>query len=199
MKTLGINCSPRKNGNTQTLVEAALAGAAQKGSETSIVHLRDLSIKGCLGCEGCKRQPGKCVQKDDLSPLMQQMAASDAIVLGTPVYWFHVSAQCKALIDRFYSFITETQDPQTGDTSFSTAFPTGRNMLFLVSRGDPEPPSLLPQFYDYLNQWLNIVPVALGIDKFQLIQQFGAQTDRKAAQKDAGLIDRVMSAGAGLV
>lgn len=199
MKTIGINSSPRKNGNTQTLVEAALAGAAEKGSETSIVHLRDLEINGCLGCEGCKRRPGKCVQEDDLTPLMQQMAASDAIVLGTPVYWFHVSAQCKALIDRFYSFISETQDPQTGETSFSTAFPPGRNMLFLISRGDPEPPSLLPQFYDYLNQWLNIVPVALGIGKFELIQQFGAQTDRKAAQNDGGLIDKVMSAGAGLV
>ena len=68
MKVIGINASPRKRANTQTLVEAVLEGAAENGAETRLVNLRELTIHGCLGCEGCKKHPGKCVQKDDLTP-----------------------------------------------------------------------------------------------------------------------------------
>ena len=56
MKIIGINASPRKNANTQTLVESALNGAAEKGAETRLVNLRQLNINGCTGCERCKRQ-----------------------------------------------------------------------------------------------------------------------------------------------
>lgn len=100
MKVIGINASPRKRANTQTLVEAVLEGAAENGAETRLVNLRELKINGCLGCEGCKKHPGKCVQKDDLTILLQDMTTYDAIVMGTPVYWYHVSAQLKMLVDR---------------------------------------------------------------------------------------------------
>jgi multimeric flavodoxin WrbA len=76
MKIIGINASPRKNANTETLVGAVLDGAPGKGAETHMVNLRELNINGCLGCEGCKKHPGKCVQKDDLTPLMQEMATN---------------------------------------------------------------------------------------------------------------------------
>ena len=84
--------------------EAVLEGAAENGAETRLVNLRELKINGCLGCEGCKKHPGKCVQKDDLTILLQDMTAYDAIVMGTPVYWYHVSAQFKMLVDRLYCF-----------------------------------------------------------------------------------------------
>ena len=71
MKVIGINASPRKRANTQTLVEAILNGAAERGAETRLVNLRELKINGCLGCEGCKNHLGKCVQKDDLTILLQ--------------------------------------------------------------------------------------------------------------------------------
>ena len=105
MNIIGINASPRKKANTQTLVEKVLQGAAEKGAETRLVNLRDLAINGCLGCEGCKKHLGKCVQKDDLTPLLQELTTYDAIVMGTPVYWFHVTAQFKMLVDRLYSFM----------------------------------------------------------------------------------------------
>ena len=54
MKIIGINASPRKKANTQTLVAAILAGAEEKGATTRMVNLRELDINGCLGCEGCK-------------------------------------------------------------------------------------------------------------------------------------------------
>ena len=125
MKVIGINASPRKNANTQTLVEAVLNGAARKGAQTRLVNLRELNIHGCLGCEGCKKQLGHCVQKDDLSPLLRDLTEYDAIVLGTPVYWFHVSAQFKMLVDRLYSFLESGTDPQTGEEVFRFHFPSG--------------------------------------------------------------------------
>ena len=77
MKVIGINASPRKKANTQTLVEAILSGAEDKGAETNLVNLRELKINGCLGCEGCKKHLGKCVQKDDLTQLLQEMTTYD--------------------------------------------------------------------------------------------------------------------------
>lgn len=199
MKVIGINASPRKNANTQTLVEAALAGAADKGAETRLVHLRDLKINGCMGCEGCKKHLGKCVQKDDLTPLMQEMTTFDAIVLGTPVYWYHVSAQFKMLVDRLYSFFELGENPQTGEPTFKSAFPGGKNLLLLISRGDPEPAPMYGQFYKHLDEWLNIVPFALGAKHFEFFHQYGAQIERKSAANDAELLKKARLAGAKLV
>ena len=199
MKIIGINASPRKRANTETLVTAMLEGAAEKGAETRLVNLRELNINGCLGCEGCKKHLGKCVQKDDLTALMQEMADCDAIVLGTPVYWFHVSAQFKMLADRLYSFIEISENPETGEETFTSAFPTNRKMVILISRGDPEPPAAFSQFYDHLNEWLNIIPLSLGVGKYEFFHQYGAHLDRKAATNDAALLENARATGASLV
>ena len=198
MKVIGINASPRKNANTQTLVEAVLRGAATKGADTRLVNLRELDIHGCMGCEGCKKQLGHCVQKDDLSPLLRDLTEYDAIVLGTPVYWFHVSAQFKMLVDRLYSFLETGTDPKTGEEVFRFDFPSNKKFVMVVSRGDVEPPQMLPQFYDHLNEWLNVIPLSLGAASIEFLHQFGAEIDRKAAKNDAGLIEKAERVGAGL-
>lgn len=199
MNIIGINTSPRKNANTQTLVEAVLNGAAGAGAETRLVHLRELSIHGCMGCEGCKKQLGHCVQKDDLSPLLRDLAAYDAIVLGTPVYWFHVSAQFKMLVDRLYSFLETGTDPQTGKEVFNFHFPPNKKFVLVVSRGDAEPAGMLPRFYDHLKEWLNVIPLSLGAASVEFIHQYGAEIDRKAARNDTGLMARAEAVGAALL
>jgi len=199
MKILGINASPRKGANTQTLVEAALAGVHGKGAQTRLVHLRELELHGCVGCEGCKQHLGRCVQKDDLSSLLQEMTAWDGFVIGTPVYWFHVCAQFKMLVDRLYSFIEMNEDPRTGTPAIRSAFPQGKRALFLVSRGDPEEPVFFPQFYRYLEEWMHLIPFTLGSERYEFIHQYGTGTDRTAAAGDAALLERVKTAGAALV
>lgn len=199
MKVIGINASPRKKANTQTLVEAVLAGAAQTGAQTRLVNLRELTINGCIGCEGCKNKLGHCVQKDDLSPLLREMTAYDAIVLGTPVYWYQVTAQFKMLVDRLYSFLEFKQNSGTGQPEIDSAFPAGKGFLLVISRGDPEPPPLFPQFYDHLNEWLNLVPITLGAGKYDFFHQYAADIDRKAAVNDPALLERARAAGAGLL
>ncbi|MCU0600474.1 MAG: flavodoxin family protein [Desulfobacterales bacterium] len=198
MKVIGINASPRKNANTQTLVESVLNGAAQNGARTRLVNLRDLNINGCLGCEGCKKHIGKCVQKDDLTPLLQELKDYDAIVLGTPVYWFHVSAQFKMLVDRLYSFLEYGTDPETGKDYYRFEFPAGKKFVVVVSRGDGEPTQMLPQFYDYLNEWLNMIPLSLGASSIDFVHHYGAETDRKSAKNNAGLIEKAQAAGSRL-
>ena len=197
MIVLGINTSPRKNGNTQTLVQAVLDGAAEKGAQTRLVNLREMDVNGCLGCEGCKKHLGQCVQTDDLTTLLQEMTGVDAIVMGTPVYWFHVSAQFKMLVDRLYCFMGTKTDPQTGEETMYFEFPEGKKFVFIISRGDPEPPQMFPQFYDHLDEWLNLIPISLGAGKFEFFHQYGAQLDRKAATNDTDLLAKAKAAGAG--
>ncbi|MCJ7774092.1 MAG: flavodoxin family protein [Desulfobacterales bacterium] len=199
MKVIGINASPRKKANTQTLVEAVLEGAAGKGAETRLVNLRELKINGCLGCEVCKKHLGKCVQKDDLTTIMQDMTDYDVIVMGTPVYWFHVAGQFKILVDRLYSFLEFKEDPETGQTNINSAFPKDRKFLFIISRGDPEPPAFFPEFYKYMNEWLNLIPFSLGAGSYEFFHQYGAELDRKSAINDAELLAKAKEKGAELI
>jgi len=199
MKVIGINASPRKKANTQTLIEAVLNGAAEKGAETRLVNLRELTINGCLGCEGCKKHLGKCVQKDDLTTMLQELVAYDAIVMGTPVYWYHVTAQFKMLVDRLYSFMDLSENQETGEQTITSAFPTGKKFVFMISRGDPEPPAVFPQFYDHLNEWLNLIPLSLGAGNYEFFHQYGTNIDRKSALNDAALLEKAKLTGACLV
>ncbi len=196
MKVIGINASPRKGGNTQTLVESVLEGAAAKGAETRMVNLREHDIHGCRGCEGCKKHPGRCVQKDDLSGLLSELKDYDAIVLGTPVYWFHVSAQFKMLVDRLYCFMESGTDPQTGKEFIRFEFPAGKKFIIVLSRGDADPPQMLPQLYDHLNEWLHVIPLSLGAANIEFIHHYGAEVDRNAARNDAALIEKAKAAWA---
>ena len=199
MKIIGINTSPRKRANTQTLVEAVLEGAAEKGVETRLVNLRELTTHGCLGCEGCKKHLGKCVQKDDLTTLLQDMTGYDGIVMGTPVYWYHVTAQFKMLVDRLYCFFEFGENPDTGEQTSNSAFPSGKKLLFIISRGDPEPPKLFPQFYEHLNEWLTLIPLSLGAVGYKFFHQYEAGIDRKAAVNDPEILEKAKTYGAGFL
>ena len=102
-KILGIVGSPRKKGNTHILVSKMLEGAETEGAETDILLLGKLEIRECTGCHACwKGKP--CSRKDDMNDVYPMVAESDAIVFGTPVYWYGPTALMKALVDRFVYF-----------------------------------------------------------------------------------------------
>jgi multimeric flavodoxin WrbA len=98
---LGIVGSPRRNGNTEILVDEVLAAAEENGAKVHKVILSKLDIGPCRACDTC-RKTGKCVQKDDMEELATKMKNSDVLVLGTPVYWWGPTAQFKAFLDRWY-------------------------------------------------------------------------------------------------
>jgi multimeric flavodoxin WrbA len=106
-RVLAIVGSPRRQGNTETLVDAVLAGAEEAGAQTEKVSLRDLEIRPCLACDACQRiaasqRGAACVQKDDMAALLSKMQESQIWVFGTPVYWWGPTAQFKAFLDRWY-------------------------------------------------------------------------------------------------
>ena len=101
MRVLGIVGSPRIGGNTEVLVDEVLAGAEEAGAETEKVILSKLEIKPCQACNSCYKT-GHCMQKDDMSGLLDKMLESDLWILGTPIYWWGPTAQFKAFLDRWY-------------------------------------------------------------------------------------------------
>ena len=106
MKVLGIVCSARKNGNTQLLVEEALAAAREVGAETELVSVIGKNISPCDGCSSC-RQTDVCRINDDMQALYRQLEAADAVIFGSPVYFGSVSAQAKAIMDRTQLFLRD--------------------------------------------------------------------------------------------
>ena len=99
MKVLGIFGSPRKEGNSDQLLEKALEGAASAGAETLTVYTRDLKMCGCIECGGCDKT-GKCIVEDDMQSVYPLLEDADIIFLASPIFFYGVTAQAKALIDR---------------------------------------------------------------------------------------------------
>jgi multimeric flavodoxin WrbA len=106
MKILGIVGSPRKGGNTEILVEEALAATREAGAQTEVILLAEKNIAGCDGCGSCFKSQ-VCKIQDDMQGVYQQLEAADAIIFGSPVYFGGVTAQAKALIDRTHLFLRD--------------------------------------------------------------------------------------------
>ena len=169
-----------------------LKGAESKGAETRLVNLNQLNMKGCQGCDACKKDLGKCVQKDELSPLLQEMKEFDAIVLGSPIYWYHVSSQFKAFIDRLYCFYGEDTDPDTGETLLKLWFPAGKKFVVITSQEAPEP-------FQPIQDWLNLVPTVMNASSTEFITHCSSENKRDSAASDAELMAKAESIGASLV
>ena len=109
MKVLALNGSPRKNGNTATLLEKVLSPLIEAGWETEIVQIGSQKIQGCRGCLKCaEKKNRRCVFDNDiLNGVLEKMLAADAMILGTPCYFTDMSAEMKALVDRagFVAFV----------------------------------------------------------------------------------------------
>ncbi len=80
------------------------AGALAAGAQAESIYLHGLDIRPCDACDLCKQPGSGCAIEDDMQPLYPKLAAADAIVLATPVYWFTFSAQLKLCMDRWYAF-----------------------------------------------------------------------------------------------
>lgn len=94
---LGICGSARKSGNTATLLRAVLTATDM---ESELVFLSDLTIGFCTGCLSCMKNRGRCIKDDDMSWLLDKMLEAQALVLGSPNYYYDVSGLTKNMIDR---------------------------------------------------------------------------------------------------
>jgi multimeric flavodoxin WrbA len=101
MKVVAFNGSPRKDGNTATLLRVALSELESQGIETELVHLKG-PLSGCIACFKChEKLDGKCaLDKDIINECIEKMAKADGIILGSPTYFSDLTPELKALIDR---------------------------------------------------------------------------------------------------
>ncbi len=100
---VAIHGSPRRHGNTSTLLGEAVRGATESGCQVSEFHLRDLKLSPCLEIYGCKKD-GRCVIKDDFQQIYDQIDLAQGIILASPIFFYAVSAQTKILMDRCQAF-----------------------------------------------------------------------------------------------
>ena len=101
-KILIISSSPRKNGNSQALCEQFASGAKDAGNQVNLIRLMEKQIGFCYACDGCMRNGGTCVQKDDMAEILKLFQEADVLVLATPIYFYGITAQMKTFIDRTY-------------------------------------------------------------------------------------------------
>lgn len=132
-KIIAFMGSPRKNRNTGILMQEALRGANALGAETKLVHIAALTMKGCQGCYACKTKgdtEGKCVLKDDMTPLYQEVEEADAVLFGSPVYMCAMTSELKMVLDRLFPYLT---------MDFESLLPKGKKcgLIFTQNQRDP--------------------------------------------------------------
>ena len=119
-----VHGSPRKNGNTRIVANAAMEAAREVGAVVEEIDAVSLKHKtpGCIGCEKChEAETFQCVIEDELTEAVASLADFDTVVFATPVYWWSYTAQMKIFIDRMYSLIKfsesgEFDSPMKGKT-----------------------------------------------------------------------------------
>lgn len=110
---LVVNCSPRENGQTAKLLEAVGRGAEKGGMRIEEFRVEGRSIHPCRGCGVCETND-VCVIGDDMEELYQLLKIADAVVFGTPVYWFGMTAQAKIVLDRMHACKTKDIKAKVG-------------------------------------------------------------------------------------
>lgn len=103
MKVLGILGSPRVGGNSDILLEQALAGAKDAGGEVEKIILSKKKISGCLDCGKCN-ETGVCIIKDDMQEIHKKILEADVVIHSVPVYFWAMTSQMKAYLDRWCAF-----------------------------------------------------------------------------------------------
>jgi multimeric flavodoxin WrbA len=104
-KVLGILGSPRKGGNSETLVRKVLVGAAKNGAALDVIRLQGLNLSGCTDCRRCWSGGRPCVIDDDMDKVYEKVREADILVFASPLYWYSWSSQMKPVWDRFLPFV----------------------------------------------------------------------------------------------
>ncbi|MGN1000042.1 MAG: flavodoxin family protein [Faecousia sp.] len=124
-KVLILSGSPRRGGNSDLLCDAFAQGAAEAGHQAEKIFLGRKKIAPCNACYYCKKSGGKCAIQDDMAEILDKMQEADTIVMASPVYFYSIDAQMKAVIDRcvarwtnmpnkeFYFIMTAAEDSKT--------------------------------------------------------------------------------------
>jgi len=139
MKVLAIVASPRQNGNVDTLVQEVLKGAEESGSKTETYYLNKMKYSDCQACMYCKSHDS-CRLDDDMSGLIEAMKDADAVVFGTPIYYFQFNGQFRMFMDRLYRYL---------GLDFKVSLPAGKKAVVITSQGNPDTKMFDGVFQDF--------------------------------------------------
>ena len=144
MKILVLQGSPNANGSTAILAREFAVGAREAGHDVDIVNVASLDVAPCTGCVACG-YGGPCAQYDDFDELREQILASDMLVFATPLYYYGMTAQLKAVVDRFCS-----ANPRISGKRLKSA------LLAVAWNDDSWTFDALETHYDTLVRYLNL-------------------------------------------
>ena len=149
MKIIGFNGSPRKEGNTEWIINKILESAQEKGAETESWCSGEIDIKPCKGCLGCV-QSDKCVVNDDMQMIYKSLEQADALILGSPVYMGQMSAQTKIFTDRLFAQITPRFSPKFKEEN------AGKKLILLFTQGNPDT-NMFKEYFDYTKRMFQLL------------------------------------------
>lgn len=111
-KVLILSGSPRKGGNSDILCDEFAKGAIDAGNEVEKIRVAEKKVGYCRACYYCRDHEGECAIKDDMAGILQKMIDADVLVLASPVYFYSIDAQLKAVIDRTVARWLEVHDKE---------------------------------------------------------------------------------------
>jgi multimeric flavodoxin WrbA len=171
LEVLGIAGSPRRHGNSETLLDRALAGAESAGAKITKIVLNDLKIGPCQNCGYCTRT-GHCRIDDDMRIVYEALDRADRIALASPIFFTSVTAQTKIMVDRCQPYWAR---------KFVLKLPpvkTGRAGLFLSVGGFKQGEKFFDCARFLVNVWMINLDVKLadtlfcpGVDAFGAINE----------------------------
>ena len=164
MKIVSILGSPRHKANSSLIAERFCSTARKFGADVQTFTLNDLNFRACQGCYACKTKLDRCALKDDLTEVLDAVRETDILVLASPVYYWDVSAQTKAFLDRTFSFLV----PDFITNPVKSRLEPGKKLVFILAQNNSDKNSfsdIFPKF-DYFFR-------AYGFVDTRLIRAFG--------------------------
>lgn len=132
MKIVMLEGSPHRYGSSNSLAAEFAAGARDVGHEVTEFKVAQMVIHPCFGCGHCQMD-GPCFYDDDMSmSIRSAILAADMVVFVTPIYYFMMSAQMKAVIDRFYSFTLKLSAKHLKSALIAAAWDSEKDVMTCI-------------------------------------------------------------------
>ncbi|WP_406661446.1 flavodoxin family protein [Methanolobus sp. ZRKC3] len=183
MKVVAFVGSPRKNGNTDVLVQQVLDGAVEAGADVEKFYINDMDFKGCQGCGYC-RNTEICKLDDDMTKAYDAIKNADGVVFGSPIYFFQMTGQMRLFLDRCYALLNNDHTPRID---------SGKKAVIVGAQGAPDAAA----FTGVYEEFSNVLKQFMGMDVKDTIVDVGHHAPGEA-KENTELMEQAKSAGINL-
>ncbi|WP_406657470.1 flavodoxin family protein [Methanolobus sp. ZRKC2] len=184
MKVAGFAGSPRKNGNTDVLLQQVLDGAAEAGADVEKFYINDMDFKGCQGCDYCRTTEG-CKLTDDMTKAYDVISNADAIVFASPIYFFQMTGQMRLFLDRCYALVNNDYSPR---------IESGKKVVIVGAQEAPN----VATFIKVYEEFSSVLQKFFEMDVKNIIVDVGHHAPGEA-KNNSELMEKARSAGVSLI